>query len=114
MAGPALVFILGLPAGTTVLIEGDRLYNGSFIRRLKEAGINPTLIELQAEDAVLAARHRARADDQDETWLRSRQTKLDNIRSTYKVKVRKNNNLPDREANVAYLRRLITKPKESE
>jgi hypothetical protein len=68
----------GKDVGWTVLFEGDRLFNGSF---LKEASaFCPVKVWLlRASPEKLYERHKQRGDKQTETWLAGRTTKVNNV-----------------------------------
>lgn len=67
-----------------VLAEGDRLANGKFFEAVKEAEVELTVVLLQASPAVLEARRSARnaliGKSQDARWLKTRETKVRNLR----------------------------------
>lgn len=69
-------------ASYTVLFEGDRLFNGSFIESVRATNsVEGAFVVLQAPVHVLDERHAARgtADTQDDTWLQGRRTKYENV-----------------------------------
>jgi len=63
----------------TVLFEGDRLFNLSFLQSMEAAGYHCEWYVLTAEPDSIHDRHRARGDSQTETWLKGRKTKVANI-----------------------------------
>lgn len=63
----------------TILFEGDRLFNGSFLTEVKNIpGIELTVVLLTCNKEKLDQRHKDRQDTQDETWLRGRESKVRN------------------------------------
>lgn len=65
--------------GTTVLFEGDRLFNAKFLRHIASRGARLFTLVLVSSQVQLALRHVLRADTQDETWLKGRATKVKNV-----------------------------------
>jgi dephospho-CoA kinase len=82
-----------------IFIEGDRLFN---IRFLQET--NATLYIIDASQEVLKARHAKRSDNQNERFLRSRRTKVENFIQKYHVQRYMNNN----DADSAFIYKHIT------
>lgn len=71
----AVQFLEGLEPGWTVLFEGDRLFNLSFLEECKGfCEVIPWV--LTASDGVKHQRHLDREDTQDDKWLRGRATKV--------------------------------------
>lgn len=64
----------------TVLIEGDRFANLSFVRALR-AICPAAYVMLTATQSVLNARHIGRGDTQTEVWLAGRRTKMQSLLS---------------------------------
>lgn len=71
--------------GWTVLFEGDRLFNSSFLTFIEGLRKNAKLYIyiLQAREQMLTSRHKSRGDTQSETWLKGRHTKVDKILGKY-------------------------------
>lgn len=68
----------------TVLFEGDRLFNGSFLETLaKTAGVRTDAYILTADESKLAARHEQRGDGQSESWLRGKRTEIESLQERY-------------------------------
>ena len=87
-----------------ILLEGDRLYNDSFLKAVE--GMNEvrlSVIELFADEETLKTRHRERKDTQTEKWLAGRATKLANVRRNRYVERRPNSTREQLLANVDYL-----------
>lgn len=70
--------------GVNFLFEGDRLGNEKMVRALKELGINLLVIHVRVDDRVLAERRAAERQDQNEKFVRSRVTKIRNLRAAIK------------------------------
>jgi dephospho-CoA kinase len=65
---------------SNIFIEGDRLFNMKFIRyvmNMSETRI--IIVHVKADNEIMKTRHKYRNDTQDEKFLKSRQTKVDNI-----------------------------------
>lgn len=62
---------------TKVLFEGDRLFNVKFLEECRKYGLVTFLLETPEE--TKKARHLHRSDTQNESWLKGRITKLQNI-----------------------------------
>jgi hypothetical protein len=65
-------------ADRPVVIEGDRLGNGSFIAALRLSGVPVRIGHVTCSPAILAAR-RAAERQQSDKFIRSRQTKVANL-----------------------------------
>lgn len=75
----AIEFVYSRPA-PIVLAEGDRLANMRFLKGAAVAGYLVHVAYLTASDpAVPAARRAGRGSQQNEAWLRGRQTKVRNL-----------------------------------
>lgn len=66
-----------------VFAEGDRLANARFFEQVTEAGFDLTVVLLDMPPAVVERRRNKRNEtigkEQNETWLRGRETKVANI-----------------------------------
>jgi hypothetical protein len=100
----AIAFVqwLGNQPDATLLFEGDRLANHSFLAWCEMMGKTLWLRLTVAAD-VVAARHLYRADSQSSTWLKSRRTKLDNLARSHAFQTLPNDTPADLERNLAYL-----------
>lgn len=81
--GDAIAYVQRLDADGgryVVFVEGDRLFNYRFIAETKAL---PLIID--ANEKVLAHRHATRGDDQTNTFLKSRRTKVDNFLRRYNL-----------------------------
>jgi predicted nucleotide kinase in modified base biosynthesis len=74
-----LSWFLNDPPFRLVLGEGDRLGNLAFIKAVLGMGWNVHLVILSASSQELAQRRAARGSNQNPSWMRGRQTKVDNI-----------------------------------
>lgn len=73
----AVPFLSTLAPEDTVLAEGDRLFNRTF---LDAAGaFDRALVFLRCSSPLLDARHQDRGDSQSEVWLRGRRTKAERL-----------------------------------
>lgn len=77
----AIDFVSWRPA-PIVLAEGDRLANMAFLEGARQAGYRVHVAWLTAGAAVPAARRAERGSNQNEAWLRGRQTKVRNLAAT--------------------------------
>ena len=63
-----------------ILAEGDRLANAKFFRAITALGLAPTVVRLVVDPPDLVwARRQARGSNQNVTWLRGRQTKVERL-----------------------------------
>ncbi len=85
----------------SVIFEGDRLFNGSFIEKMKEYG-ECKIYMLTAHKEITAQRHIDRQDEQTERFIKSRYTKLNNIYMKYssEMEMLENNNEENLKTNV--------------
>lgn len=99
---------IGLDDGWTVLFEGDRLFNSSFIQSLQSTpNLDCSWVVLQTEEDILKQRHKDRNDGQKENWLAGRKTKLANIQAAIPdIKCWNNNTPEETDKNVRRLQRL--------
>jgi len=81
-----------------VIFEGDRLFNSKFITFLKEyPQVEAHFYILQAAEPILNERHAKRGDNQDEIFLKGRNTKYKRLIEQFPdIKVRTNNTMNDR------------------
>ena len=79
----AVAYLDRLASGETrervLLFEGDRLFNGSFLRACRQRMPGSKFLVLTASEATKAARREGRSDTKSEVFLRSRATKCRNI-----------------------------------
>ncbi len=71
----------------TVLYEGDRLFNMSFIKHIKKMKYKHKLYMLKAKQNTLEIRHKERNDTQSSVWLQGRETKLNRIFAAYEENI---------------------------
>ena len=70
----------------TVLLEGDRLFNQSFIQKTIDIGYNTKLVICQVNSLdELFARYKKRGQMQNMSFIKGRQTKISNIRDNFPV-----------------------------
>ncbi len=94
---------------TTVLFEGDRLFNVKFFDFIKSQGAELHIFVLDARKQEIDFRHENRKDNQNEKFIKGRATKLDNIRQVHKVEILPNENLFDLKQNSEAILKLIKK-----
>ncbi len=68
---------------SNVLFEGDRLFNSSFLESALEIMDEVKIVILNTDKQLLTERHTQRQDTQSEKFLKSRETKYDNIRTNF-------------------------------
>ena len=76
--------LAGMKKNWTIVFEGDRLSNVSFLTACKEFA-DVTVWALAVSDNTKAARHKERADTQNETWLKGRAKKVSNVSKEFKA-----------------------------
>lgn len=76
---PAAVHFLKYTDVRYVLAEGDRLANGHFFNQVQQLGWALSLCWLKCPSALAARRRAQRGSQQDETWVRGRETKVRNL-----------------------------------
>lgn len=100
----------------TVLLEGDRLFNESFLDYCDDHwSIDLTAWCLTADETALEARHVERGDDQSDSWLEGRKTKYENLRAIehLPIETRGNSGMAALEANTDALLDLLPTPASS-
>jgi ABC-type phosphate/phosphonate transport system ATPase subunit len=94
----AIKFCSSLPDNSIVLFEGDRLFTASFLEDCMDK-YNLEIIHLFANKDIQKQRYLERGSEQNETWLRGRETKIANILSNmnllFNVSSYRNNNIED-------------------
>lgn len=76
---PAAATFLKEHPAPVVIAEGDRLGNLMFLTVAAVHGYHVTLIRLQLPDDLAAERRATRGTEQNDTWLRGRITKVNNL-----------------------------------
>ena len=67
---------------SVVIFEGDRLSTSSFLEHCFE-NYETSMFYLNTNKDVRTERYKERGSNQDETWLRGRESKINNIRSNF-------------------------------
>lgn len=80
----AVQFLSELPEDSVVLIEGDRLGNRSFIEHC-ESKYATMIVYLKTKPETRTLRFDERGSEQTEQFLKSRETKLKNLRSNFNL-----------------------------
>ena len=81
-----------------IFIEGDRLFNHRFISET-----NAILLLLDANEVILKQRHIQRGDTQNDTFLKSRRTKVENYIKKHNVMRIWNNTPEDQKRIFSYI-----------
>lgn len=71
-----------LPSDSTILFEGDRLFNNSFLTHCQD-NYDLKIVILDAKPATRDARYKQRGSEQNETWLSGRVTKVKKIQNSF-------------------------------
>ena len=74
----AIKFLACLPNDSIVLYEGDRLFTASFLEDCSEK-YDLKIIHLSTKDNIREERYKERGSYQNVTWLRGRESKINNI-----------------------------------
>ncbi len=102
----AIKFLTTLPDNAIVLYEGDRLFTASFLEHCLD-NYDLEILYLETDKNIRKERYAERGSNQDETWLRGRESKINNILSNmtlmFSVTKMKNNNLNDQAKIVDYI-----------
>jgi uridine kinase len=78
----AIKFLTTLADTAVVLYEGDRLFTASFLESCVE-NYDTKIIYLSTDRSVRQERYKERGSEQDETWLRGRESKIANILTNF-------------------------------
>ena len=81
----AVKFLAQLPSDSVVLFEGDRLCTSSFLEHCLEK-YDLEMIYLSTDKETRQERYKLRGSNQNETWLRGRESKINNILSNLSLK----------------------------
>lgn len=65
--------------GVTVIFEGDRLFNKSFLKDSKLYADSVHIVSLVCSESLLAQRYQQRGSAQSESWIAGRKTKIQNV-----------------------------------
>ena len=108
----AIKFLESLDKNSVVLFEGDRLFTASFLEDCLSK-YDLEMIYLQTESEIRKERYKLRGSNQNETWLRGRESKLSNILSNmvlmFNVTTFSNNSFEEQEKIVEHIAKsLIT------
>jgi ABC-type dipeptide/oligopeptide/nickel transport system ATPase component len=102
----AVKFLASLPNDSVVLFEGDRLFTASFLEHCVE-NYDTDILYLETDKSIREDRYKERGSNQNETWLRGRESKIANILSNmtlmFNTSKFKNNTLQDQEIIVDYI-----------
>ena len=84
-----------MPGNYTIIYEGDRLFNDSFIKKAKEYA-DCSIYILVADAETIEQRHISRNDKQTSKFKKSRKTKIKNIYETYTKEIKLLTNKSDK------------------
>ena len=106
----AIKFLGTLNSNSVVLYEGDRLFTSSFLEDCVDK-YETTIIYLSTDKIVRQERYKERGSNQDETWLRGRESKIANIMTNmalmFNTEKFANNNKNEQEIVYDYILNLI-------
>ena len=106
----AIKFLATLNSNSVVLYEGDRLFTSSFLEDCVDK-YETTIIYLSTDKSVRQERYKERGSNQDETWLRGRESKIANIMTNmalmFNTEKFANNNKNEQEIVYDYILNLI-------
>lgn len=106
----AVKFLATLPEEAIVLFEGDRLFCSSFLEHCVDR-YTTNIIYLGTERETRNERYKERGSNQDETWLRGRESKIGNILTNFTLMFNTekfhNNNLSEQQKVFEYLVFLV-------
>ena len=106
----AIKFLATLNSNSIVLYEGDRLFTSSFLEDCVDK-YETTIIYLSTDKSVRQERYKERGSNQDETWLRGRESKIANIMTNmalmFNTEKFANNNKNEQEIVYDYILNLI-------
>ena len=106
----AIKFLGTLNSNSVVLYEGDRLFTSSFLEDCVDK-YDTTIIYLSTDKNVRQERYKERGSNQDETWLRGRESKIANIMTNmalmFNTEKFANNNKNEQEIVYDYILNLI-------
>lgn len=99
-------FLKTLDENAVVLLEGDRLFNSSFLEYCVD-NYTTDVIYLSTDREVRQERYAERGSEQNETWLQGRETKISNILTNMLIMFHTtkfhNNNLEDQKHIIEYI-----------
>jgi dephospho-CoA kinase len=79
---PKAIEYLETSPGAVVIYEGDRLFTGSFLEHCEDK-YDLSIIHLSTTKEVREERYKERGSNQDETWLKGRESKISNILTNF-------------------------------
>ena len=102
----AVKFLASLPNSAIVLFEGDRLFTASFLENFVDT-YETDILYLETDKTIREDRYKERGSNQNETWLRGRESKIANILSNMSLMFNtskfKNNTLQEQKTIVEYI-----------
>jgi dephospho-CoA kinase len=106
----AIKFLASLDDNSVVLFEGDRLCTSSFLDHCNDK-YNLTMVYLSTSKSIRTERFKERNSNQDETWLKGRESKINNILSNLNLKfiteIFENNKREDSEKIINFIMEKI-------
>ncbi len=99
---PSFIDFVRNTQNAKIVFEGDRLFNASVFEQLKSV-----IFILDIDKDIHAQRHAQRGHEQNETFLKGRKTKIENIKSTFSHKILNNNTEQDIDINEKQIMNLL-------
>jgi len=99
---PAFLEFVQKTPNAKIVFEGDRLFNASIFEQ------HPSIVYiLELSPSIHKARHAQRGHEQNETFLKGRKTKIDNIKNTFSHTILHNDYEKDIEINEAEIMQIL-------
>lgn len=106
----AVKFLASLDKKSVVIFEGDRLCTSSFLDHCNDK-YDLTMVYLSTSKSTRQERYKQRNSNQDETWLKGRESKISNILSNLSLKfvteIFDHNNVEDSDKIVDFIMEKI-------
>lgn len=106
---PSFIEFVRKTPNAKIVFEGDRLFNASIFEQLKSV-----IFVLDIDPTIHTQRHAQRGHEQNETFLKGRKTKIDNIKNTFSHTLLSNNTETDIYVNEQEIMKVLFMPTISE
>ena len=80
-------FLEKVGPGAKLIMEGDRITTASFLRNVREGGHELSLYILKISEKEMGRRRAERKDSKTDAWMKSRETKIQNIQDQFESSV---------------------------
>jgi uridine kinase len=106
----AVKFLASRAPNDIVLFEGDRLCTGSFLEECVDK-YDTCIVYLQTTKETRNVRYAERGSNQDETWLKGRESKINNIRSNFVLQMEMteflNESFDDQQKIIDFIKKML-------